>query len=576
MTSKFPLPRVLVGVGVLALAALAVFLVRTWDRSPPPEPIAAPAPVEPRPISGVLRVSLHGAVGAVDGAEPGWTRVPDPITHTGAWVNGPTYQGHADNDIRGFVDGRYRYAFNQASQIHTRVGRVGVPARPVLGERELLRTLHRWTDVRLPTNAWVTHARFEVPVEDLPEQRPLDLFLYQVHKDWLPGEGGVEKDNFSAPAYGEVWWNEAMRDSVPWSLPGAGYASDDDPRADTPVMPLDLAGYDPGDSTIAFESGALTRYVQDRLAAEEPLLFLLKLSDYLEDTEGSIIPLYSSNHGDSRNTANRPRLVLEWNAAGSDREIERPVVLEYGRSLTLPRISAPGLKALSATFLPEAGTAVPRVQIRGGSAGETSDWMDASIPLIRSWDWLEIRLDAFVNPTPLGEPFKAEFRDTWVPNGTPEDHEVPWVFVSPSGVVHRVSAEYRGDYAWDVEFVPDEVGRWVYRWEQDFTGTTYHSPLGAFDVIVESREAGMAALEHLTERIRSSELQTGGPRVEAFGPAFNRLERAILQFETPETFPLHGGSAAPGQAGDLLDAAREALIGTRPEGPRLPLEVPGP
>jgi hypothetical protein len=576
MTSKPLVSRVLPAVGVLAVAALAVLLLRTWDRSPPPEPIAAPTPAEPLPVSGVLRVSLHGVAGGPGEAEPGWIRVPDPITHTGAWVNGPTYRGHTENDIRGFLDGRYRYAFNQASQIHTRVGRVGVPARAELGERELLRTLHRWADIGLPASARVTHARFELPVEEIPDPRPLDLFLYQVHKDWIPGEGGVERNNFSAPAYGEVWWNEAMRDSVAWGLPGAGFASDVDPRADTPATPLGLARYHPGDSTVAFESGALAGYVQDRVAAGEPLLFLLKLSDYLEDTEGSLFPLYSSNHGDSRNTADRPRLVLEWSAPGSGRELERPVMFEYGRSITLPRISAPGLNAVSATFLPEEGTAVPRVLIRGGSAGERSDWMDASVPLIGSWDWIEIRLDAFVNPTPLGEPFRAGLRDTWVPNGTPEDHEVPWVFVSPSGVVHEVSAEYRGDYAWEVEFVPDEVGRWVYRWEQEFVGTRYRSPLGAFDVVVESREAGLAALERLTERIRSSELRPGRRRVEAFGPAFNRLERAILQLETPETFPLHEGSHGPERLGDLLDAAREALSGTRPQGPRLPLELPGP
>lgn len=578
MTSKSPVPRVLLAVGVLAVAALAVLLVRTWDRSPPPEPMAAPAPapVEPRPVSGVLRVSLHGAVGGMDGAEPGWTRVPDPIIHTGTWVNGPTYQGHAENDIRGFLDGRYRYAFNQATQIHTRVGRVGVAAWAVLGERELLRTLHRWADIRLPTNARIHRARLELPVEEIPEeQRPLDLFLYQVHKDWIPGEGGVERNNFSAPAYGEVWWNEAMRDSVPWGLPGAGYASDVDPRADTPVTPLALTGYHPGDSTIAFESGALATYVQDRVAAGEPLLFLLKLSDHLEDTEGTVFPLYSSNHGDSRNTAYRPRLVLEWSAPGPGRELERPVVLEYGRSLTLPRLPAAGADAVSATFVPEPGTATPRVLIRGGRGSEASDWMDVGTTLPGGWDWLEIRLEGFVNPTSLGQPFRAGFRDTWVPEGTPEEHEVPWIFVSPSGAAHEVMAEYLGDFVWEVEFVPEEIGRWVYQWQQHFVGTRYQSPVGTFDVIVESREAGLAALERLTERIRSSELPPGGQRVEVFGPAFNRLERAILQLETPETFPMHGEAAGPGDVGDLLDAAREAMSGDRPLGPRLPLELPG-
>jgi len=488
--------------------------------------------------------------------------MPDPITHNGTWVTGSTYRGHADNDLRGFLDGRFRYAFNQPGQTHTRVGRVGPPSRAVLGERELFRALHRWTDLRLPAKAKITRAEFQLTVE-MPGTRPLDLFLYEVGRDWYPGEGGVERNNFSAPAPGEVWWSEAMRDRTPWGLPGAGYASDVDPRADTPVMPLGHTVYHPGDSTITFGSEALTRYVHNRVAEGRPLLFLLKLSDYLEDLEGSIIPLYSSEHGDSRNNALRPRLMLEWTGAGIGREMERPVVLEYGRSMTLPRISAPGLSAVSATFFPEPGTAMPRVMIRGGAGGEESDWIDASTALVDRWDWIEIRLDGFVNPTALGQVFEACFRDTWVPDGAPEDQRVPWVFVSPSGVVHEAGAQYQGNYTWAVEFTPDEVGRWVYRWEQAFDGDIHRSPVGVFDVVLEDREAGLSALEQLTRRIQNSELPQGRERVEVFGPAFNRLERAILQLETPDTFPTG--------AGDLLDAAREALSGTRPPGPRLPL-----
>lgn len=81
---------------------------------------------------------------------------------------------------------------------------------------------------------------------------------------------------------------------------------------------------------------------------------------------------------------------------------------------------------------------------------------------------MEVRLDAVINPTPIGMRFYAQLRDTWITTGPPESQIVPWVFVLPSGEVYKVQASYLDDYTWEVDFIPDEVGRWVYLSLQQF------------------------------------------------------------------------------------------------------------
>lgn len=537
--------------------------------SPPVED--EPAPEWPRavpaPVSGTLRVSLHGGAGAGAGAA---AADDGALRHSAIWVSGPSYAGHADNDLRGFLDGRFRNAWNQAGQIHTRVGRAST--RSALGERELFRNLHQWDALGLPEGAAVRRVRLEVDVEE-EAGRELDLFLYEVLKDWEPGEGGVERDNNSAPAHGEVWWNEAMHGVRPWGMPGAGFASDEHPEADTPVGALARTRYVPGDSLIAFESAELAAYVEAQARAGEPVRLLLKLSDYLEDTPDTRLHLYSANHGDSRNTARRPRLLMEWEGPRELARLERRIVLEHGRTLTLPGIPAGGTAAVSASFVPDEGYGAPRIEMRGGRGEDASAWVDLSTPRSGEWDWVEVRLDTHVNPVPLGESFEAAVRDTWTPTAPPEEQEVRWVFVSPSGERHERSAEYVGEYEWRIVFAPDEVGRWQYQWSQNFIEEPYESVIGVFDVKGEDRQAVLAALRELIERVRASDLSAGDPRVEAYGEQFLRLQRALLRLETPEGFPL-GADPADSEVSRLLDEAREALSGQRPAGSRLDIDLP--
>jgi hypothetical protein len=137
-----------------------------------------------------------------------------------------------DNDIRGFLDGGFIWGWNQATQIHVRLGRVVGYPHPKYGENEVFRVLQRWEGVRLPTDVDVTACRLTLHVEEGPS-RPLRVLVYAVSKDWNPGSGGVDENNVSVPKPGEVWWGDAAFERESWSHPGAGFASDFDPEADT-------------------------------------------------------------------------------------------------------------------------------------------------------------------------------------------------------------------------------------------------------------------------------------------------------------------------------------------------------
>lgn len=494
------------------------------------------------------------------------------LSHRHTWVKGPDYVDMEDNDLRGFLDGRYVAAWNQPHQNHVRLGRKpGAWAKT--GDRELFRVLQRWGGIWLPAGSRVTSARLMIDVEQGAD-RELEVLLYEVHKDWKPGEGGVLRNNNSAPSDGEVWWNEVGRGMESWGLPGAGFASDTHPNADTPVAPLALGRCQPGDSSIVFESDELATYVERRVMQGKPLLFLLKLTDYLEDIPGTSIDVYSCNHGDDRNTARRPRLDLEWVGSLETAAHERNVLLEHGRTITLPRLEGRRPGGIAVSFEAQNQSERPTISIRGGNGTASTDWRPIDYPEALDWTWLEVRLDAYVNPLPLGEAFTAELRDTWVTTGPREEQEVLWTFTSPSGIENTVLATYAGDSRWRVRFVPEEIGRWQYQWSQNFTDTPYESAIGAFDVIPGDRENALQALDELIERANASDQPPGRQRGSTFSVAFNRLQRGLMRHETPESFPLSDSQKDGGETGLRLDDARLVLGGTRPQHPRLAIDYP--
>ncbi|WP_138429465.1 hypothetical protein [Fodinibius saliphilus] len=482
----------------------------------------------------------------------------NPILHRHVWVNGPNYNGMEDNDIRGFLDGKYYHAWNQPGQKHVRLGRASNSFCRTNGEWELYRVLQRWTNLWLPEGANVHNVHLDIEVEFEVDHK-LEILLYNVHKDWDPGEGGIDRNNISDANYGEVWWNEVGQDVKKWGLPGVGFSSNTHSEADTPISPLAIAYYQPGDSSITFESHQLASYVADQIHSGNPLLFLLKLSDYYEDLPFSVINLYSGNHGDSHNTARRPQLIVDWEDVNAKTEWKEDILLEHNRSLVFPRIQVEDADNIAISFLSKTNEEIPTISIRGGNETIKSEWHPIYFPKkIEDWSWVEIRIDAHFNPVKIGQLFTAGFRETWVRTAPPEEQEVLWTFLSPSDKKYSILAEYCGDYCWQVNFEPDELGRWRYYWTQNFTEAPYKSPVGMFDVISGSQENAIKALQRLTKKVRASRLALM-PRMHEFGPPFYRLQREVLRYEKPESFNFNGSLKKNGQSKEFLDKARRVL-----------------
>ncbi len=505
------------------------------------------APAAPIPSArGTLVISGHGPDGARDVAR-----------HRHRWVRGPDYGAVADIDLRGFLDGRFIYGWNQPGQIHSRLGRRDSSAR--YGETELFRTIQRWDAIALPADATVQRASLQVGVEEGPE-RSLRLLLYAVKRDFEPGQGGTRRDNTSPPKPGEVWWGAARHEQEPWGLPGAGFASDVHPDADTPTMALAETVYDPGDASLVFESAALAAYVEAQSRQRAPLRFLLKLSDPLEDEPGTLLHLYTVDHGDLRNLGRRPVLDLTWSAPRTVASSRRRVHLENGRHVVSERLDVRGVRTLAVSFLAEEGAdeaGLPTLQVRGGRGDEPGPWRSAAYPLDVEWSWAQVRVIAGRDPLELGGAFESSLRDTWVRTAPPEEQEVRFRFESPRGRRFEVPGTYQGDYTWSVSFVPDEVGRWRYGFEEDFLKKHYTSAEAFFDVVVLDRENAREQLRALADRLRAEPEAVGEVPIPELAPSFWRLERAALRLETPESLASESGR----ELMERLTEVRELLGG---------------
>ena len=521
-------------------------------------------------VKGVLRIAHY-------------TDAPvssNPKRHKTTYVNVLNNREMEDNDLRGYLDGGFKYGWNQVSQIHVRIGRRG--KSPRWGEFELFRVLQRWSKITLPDLAQAIQARLTVFVEKDPPA-PVRVLLYNVVPDWNPGGGGLFKNNNSPPRKGEVWWNDVGYGEQSWGLPGANYAPVDAPDADTGAMPLADAVYTPGDQELEFSSDELAQYINEQIRLKQPLRFLLKLSDYQEDIPGSLLNVYSGNHGDSRNPARRPQLTIEWESRGEKISRDKLVFLEHGRSYVLREPITRENSWHAVSFRVDPGYEQPIIEVRGGIGDEVTPWTRVTQPFQQAWDWMEIRLWAGSNPVLLGEPFESEFADTWVRTRAPEDQVVPWVFVSPTGMTHTVHADYLGDYHWKTKFLPDEVGPWRYSWSQTFLHEPFHSAIGSFDVVLDDPTQARKQLEAFVEKVSStlgsnrkggSNSASKGGNISSEDEAlryrlmmqFSRLERAVMQLETPESFRSDSGQSLK----KLLKAAR-ALLGGQPVPDSLPL-----
>jgi hypothetical protein len=507
-----------------------------------------PRQAAPASVRGLLRLSAYGEDARAGGA---------PLRHVSVWVNGRDYAGMEDNDLRGYLDGRFKYGWNQPSQAHVRAGRATTGLR--WGEYEIFRALQRWDHVRLPREARVHRAALTLSIEDSPHHE-VPVVLYAVNKDWNPGQGGERHDNNSPPVPGEVWWDEVAHGHRPWGLPGAGFASDTHPDADTPAMALAESRYREGDGRLVFESEALRAYAERRVREGRPLLFLIKLTDAEEDRASTQLTFYSANVDGPRHGERRPRLLLEWDSPAERVRLERPVHLEHGRGAVLEGLDLGGARSLAASFLAEEGFEAPSLQLR--ASGSNEPWRPlaavASVPAQR----IDLRLVAAFDPVVVGHPFETEFRDTWVRSAPPEEQEVEYTFVAPRGARHHVAASYAGDYRWKVAFTPSEIGRWRYYFRHQLEDP-YKSSEGFFDVLPGDREDVARQLRELLAEVRAShpnvEKGQHAEVVHRYGERFWRLERAAMQLETPESFRSEAGQ----EMLRLITELREAMSGRR-------------
>jgi hypothetical protein len=445
--------------------------------------------------------------------------------------------------------------------MHVRIGR-RKQVFPKYGEQELCRVLQRWDRIELPPLSNILHTLLSLEVENGPPFE-LQVFLYEVKKDWNPGEGGILYDNTSPPQKGEVWWGDVAYKEEAWGLPGAGFASDENPGADTPAMPLAEARYHPEIKKLEFTSPELTSYIGERVRSHKPLLFLLKLSDYQEDIPGSRLSFYSADYGTDWDIEKRPRLLIEWESPAEFRNLKEEVFVEYGRTYVLPRIACEGATYCSLSFIPNDGYENPTIYLRGVGAGNISPWTGGispwrrySSPFAIDLQWIDIKLNAVTNPVILGQPFKAELRDTWVVKKPPEQQEVLWDFHSPTNLDYQVKAEYQNNYLWKVHFNPTELGRWRYSWKFNFDGYQ-RSSQGIFDVVGGDRSNIKKQLEALLKEIKNSKIKTSIGRMKHFEVPFTRLERAAFQLETPESFTSESGY----KLRKLIDELRLPLAG---------------
>ncbi len=476
--------------------AIATLTVLALAGCAPPKHLDPPLAPPPEPVD--LRAHLYVLSLAV---EPGRADKSGPLIHS-TFVNGHDYAGMEDNDLRGFLDGSVRWGWNQVSQIHTRVGRRASRGRQ---EPELFRNLYKWEDVRLPAMSTVETASMSLHIE-YGSEHPMSLYLYPLRGDYRPGRGGVERNNNSAPASAEVWWQDRAAEQTPWGLPGASAAAGQwgeqgsmrahgAAGADTYAMPLAAVEYTPGDQVLTLMSPRMAEYLQFRLERRGPMNLLLKASDYHEDLPGRRLTVFSGDEGDGIAIQRRPALKVSWRPHASSVLWQQALWLEHGRRYTSDVVA---LADAPAAVVVDANRPA-RLQVRGYTAdNKVTDWRPLTSGQTLPWIKVQFRVAALTNPISLDETFTASITDTWVTTGPPEKQAVQWRFRSPAGVIHRTTATYQGGNTWQVTFAPDQLGRWRYDWSANFTESPFAGTPGVFDVHAEDADdlARALALMH--------------------------------------------------------------------------------
>ncbi len=472
------------------------------------------------------RVPVRGSLRLTGKGHP---PVEKPVVHSISYVNDANYQGMEDNDVRGFLDGVFLYGWNQPGQGWVRLGRIGWLHG--YGEYELFRFLQRWDKIEKVEGASVTEAELVIETGPKAPNQAVSLALYAVHTNWDPGLGGIDKDNVSPPAQGEVWWNDRAHQSASWGLPGCSYPSADPHRGDIHPMPLAIVDLPTTGGKLRFSTPALTAYINDRVCQGEPLLFLFKLTDVHEDVRETLVHMWSGNEGDSRAQGRKPRLTLGWTSQEGHGTTDVPVLLEHGRSVVLPPLEVSGPSAML-DFEVEPESPRPLIYVR---RKEDEPWVLQHGVGVLGPGPIEVRLSALCDPVVYGSTFEADLRDTWVQTGPPEAQDVTCTFLSPSGREHRVRVAYAGSFTWELRFRPTEVGRWTYRWNHAFAEPVYESKVEPFDVVVETTDQIARLLAAFEDRMAQA-TKRERKKDPVLKEEMARIIRAVMNVMDPEMF----------------------------------------
>ena len=486
----------------------------------------------------------------------------DANEHVTRLVRGNQYAAMEDNDLRGFLDGNFKFGWNQVSQTHLRLGRRG--SSPRFGEHELFRNLQRWSKIPIPREAEILEADVTLSLESGPPF-PVDIAVYAVLKDWNPGSGGLKRDNNSPPEPGEVWWVEAKAGAVAWSIAGAGHASDTHPSADTKAQPLAISRYAPGDTEIVFKSSRLTDYVETRIRNAKPLLLLYKLVDPYEDSLGSVLEIWSANFG-IESSVRRPSLQIRWRPARAVMSDNVKLLLEPGRRIELQAYAVPVDGQLATTFQHgdwsgASGSCglLPYLEYRPINGDHSWRALPPVADIMRGSS-IELRITAAERPIALGETFTAIIRDTWIPVGAPEDQSVHWTFWRPDGSRINVAAEYIGEYEWRTNLPVNMLGRWAFRWRHALSGEEIVSPIQHFDVVAWELPQVVRGLQDLVSDIEESGAEARSHAMRPFELRFMRLQRAAI------TLAVDADAATMDRLMSVIRRVRELLSG-RPVAP---------
>lgn len=174
----------------------------------------------------------------------------------------------------------------------------------------------------------------------------------------------------------------------------------------------------------------------------------------------------------------------------------------YGRYFYFPKIVVTKRQYITADIFNNDDSDSAVIEIRGGSQDRISNWEVLRQPKrLDDWNWLQARVSQLKNTVILESKFENSFRNTWVTTEKPEQQEVLWSFISPEGFLEKVKATYQGNYTWEVEYLPNMIGRWHYYWTNKFINELYTSEIGVFDVTPGDKNNIMQQLERLYTEI---------------------------------------------------------------------------